>query len=112
LGAALDQIGAAEALRDACLEAAVDRRIRPAQVTRLDPMLFPGASTPAGAYASNAMRGLLLALGMAHAPGGGSPQPLRGHLFYHNLQNLWACCNPACSALWPEQVLARHDRTA
>ena len=25
-----------------------------------------------------------------------TPQPVRGHLFFHNLQNLWACCNPQC----------------
>jgi hypothetical protein len=30
-----------------------------------------------------------------------SPQPVRGHLFFHNLQNLWVCCNPACDHLIP-----------
>ena len=42
------------------------------------------------------MRGLLLALGMSQR-NGRSPQPVRGHLFFHNLQNLWACCNPDCN---------------
>jgi len=39
---------------------------------------------------------LLLALGMAKKEDGRSPQPIRGHLFFHNLQNLWVCCNPKC----------------
>jgi len=28
---------------------------------------------------------------------GPSPQPVRGHIFFHNLQNLWACSNPECT---------------
>ena len=43
------------------------------------------------------MRGFLLALGMSIDPvTTASPQPVRGHLFFHNLQNLWVCCNPRC----------------
>lgn len=45
---------------------------------------------------SNAIRGLFLALAMSKLTNGRSPQPVRGHLFFHNLQNLWACCNPDC----------------
>ena len=44
------------------------------------------------------MRGLLLALGISkESPTGPSPQPVRGHIFYHNLQNLWVCTNPDCT---------------
>lgn len=50
------------------------------------------------------MRGLLLALGMSQRLNiGRSPQPVRGHLFFHNLQNLWACCNPTCKAVNPQR---------
>jgi hypothetical protein len=38
-------------------------------------------------------------MGMSQQPATGrSPQPVRGHLFFHNLQNLWACSNPDCIA--------------
>ncbi len=40
---------------------------------------------------------MLLALGMSKELGSGhSPQPVRGHLFFHNLRNLWVCSNPNC----------------
>ena len=44
------------------------------------------------------MRGLLLALGMSkESVTGPSPQPVRGHIFFHNLQNFWVCSNPDCT---------------
>ncbi len=99
LGEALEAVGAAEALRDACRAVASDQRVRPARAPAVDAVLFPGASRPNALAPSDAMRGLLLALGMSRRrETGRSPQPLRGHLFFHNLQNLWACCNPDCEA--------------
>ncbi|MFB2880682.1 DEAD/DEAH box helicase [Floridanema aerugineum] len=82
----------ANALRDACQ--AVNGSIRATNVQDLDNQLFPGAR--GSNFVSDAMRGLLLAVGMSQRAGR-SPQPVRGHLFFHNLQNLWACCNPACT---------------
>lgn len=112
LGEALATVGAADALRDACRE--IDRLLNPnnpnptvraAKVrdpdnsnnpTDLDRQIFSGAAT--NGLVSDAMRGLLLALGMSQrASTGRSPQPVRGHLFFRNLQNLWACCNPNCT---------------
>ena len=112
LGEALATLGAADALRDACRE--VDHLLNPSNPNPtvraikvidpdnlnapidLDRQLFPGAAT--NGAVSDAMRGLLLALGMSQRLSTGrSPQPVRGHLFFHNLQNLWACCNPACT---------------
>lgn len=94
LGEALSTVGAADALRDACV--AVNGSVRATNVQALSDCLFPGA-TGTG-FVSDAMRGLLLALGMSQrASMGRSPQPVRGHLFFHNLQNLWACCNPNCT---------------
>ncbi|MCT7963467.1 DEAD/DEAH box helicase [Laspinema sp. D1] len=111
IGEALQRIEAADALRDGCRE--VDRLLNPSEpnptvrATKvinpdeanepkdLDRQLF-GAET--NGVVSESMRGLLLALGMSQLPTTGrSPQPMRGHLFFHNLQNLWACCNPHCT---------------
>ena len=86
-----------DALRDAT--AAVNgQTIRPTQVPRLDAELFSQA--PRNGCVSDAFRGLLLALALARDPRRqpkAPPQPVRGHLFFHNLQNLWACVNPACN---------------
>jgi Distinct helicase family with a unique C-terminal domain including a metal-binding cysteine cluster len=102
LGEALFQVNAHEALRDACH--AVHGTVRSTQAPKLDAQLFPAVVQVAqekDEIVSDAFRGLLLALGMSRRKEkrketGRSPQPLRGHLFYHNLQNLWACCNPNC----------------
>ena len=83
-------------LRDACCEVSHERIVRPAKVPALDDVLFPGARQE-GQIASNAMRGMLLALGMSRdSTTGNSLQPVRGHVFFHNLQNLWICSNPNC----------------
>lgn len=96
LGEALSRINAPNALRDACI--AVNGSVRPTQVPDLDKKLFPTATAVTGdTPVSDAMRGLLLALGMSRLPDTGrSPQPVRGHLFFHHLLNLWVCCNPRC----------------
>ncbi|MBD2413811.1 DEAD/DEAH box helicase [Nostoc calcicola FACHB-389] len=108
LGAALENVKAADAVRDACQSIAVDNTVRPARVENLDRVLFPGATVSPNAIASDAMRGLLLALGMSKlTKTGRSPQPMRGHLFFHNLQNLWACCNPDCD----DDAVNRQART-
>jgi DEAD/DEAH box helicase domain-containing protein len=100
LGEALNRLNAGDALRSACKEK--NGSVRATKITDLDPLLFPqkGAttSTTADNIVSSAFRGFLLALGMSQRLGAGavSPQPVRGHLFFHNLQNLWACSNPRC----------------
>jgi len=107
----MPQINAAEALRDACQE--VDRlkrqtnapTVRAANVLDLDQQLFPKVQRDR--IISDQMRGLLLALGMSKQANGRSPQPVRGHLFFHNLQNFWACCNPKCT----DPIVNRERRT-
>ncbi len=93
LSEALLEHATPDALRDACV--AVNGSVRPSQVPDLDRVLFPNSNT--GQIASEAMRGLLLAIGMSEKTPGMSPQPVRGHLFFHNLQNLWVCANPNCT---------------
>ena len=96
LADALKSAKAHHALRDACREIAHDKTVRPAKVPALDDKLFPRVRQKEQT-ASKAMRGMLLALGMSKDPDTGhSLQPVRGHVFFHNLQNLWVCSNPNC----------------
>lgn len=106
LGAALDHIRAAEAVRDATHQAMGS--IRPIPSPKLDEQLFGASTQSEGQPASDALRGLLLALGMSrHGQPARSPQPVRGHFFFHHLLNLWACSNPNCSASTLDQVKRR-----
>ena len=78
LAASLTEIKADHAIRDACIEAS--GKIRATKVPDLDRVLFGRQSD--NDTASDAMRGLLLALGMSRQEANGmSPQPIRGHFF-------------------------------
>lgn len=44
-----------------------------------------------------ALKGVLGCLVRARTEEGVAPVPLRGHLFFRNLQGLWACSDPECS---------------
>ncbi|HLO87022.1 MAG TPA: DEAD/DEAH box helicase [Nostocaceae cyanobacterium] len=90
LGEALASVDSGEALRDACQ--VVNGSVRATKVQDLQKQIFTNSHN-----SDVAMRGLLLALGMSKLENGRSPQPVRGHLFFHNLQSLWACCNPTCT---------------
>lgn len=94
LGNAMQQIGAIDAVRDACV--AVNGSVRATQVPTLDRQLFADIAPPADSCATDAMRGLLLALALSRNKQGAALQPVRGHLFFRNLQKLWVCCNPKC----------------
>ncbi|ABI67646.1 putative helicase [Syntrophomonas wolfei subsp. wolfei str. Goettingen G311] len=94
LAKALFDNGIPEAVRDACH--AIHGSVRPTKITELDKILFPNIKH--NGVASDAMIGLLLAMALGKNPETGqSIQPVRGHLFFHNLQNLWVCSNPKCS---------------
>ena len=97
LGEALSNLEgvAQEALRDAC-QAVNNGQVQATYIQHLDRELFPGAKS-SEQLASDALRGFLTALGVAKLDSGRSPQPVRGHLFFHNLENIWACTNPECS---------------
>lgn len=86
--------GAAESLRDAC-HAINDGEVRATCITKLDSELFPDAKQNEP-LVSDALRGFLMALGIAQK-GQKFLQPVRGHLFFHNLENIWACSNPDCT---------------
>lgn len=98
LGEALVKQQVADSLRDACVAASSDHTVRPVQAPALDHLIFPHSSVGISSCVSDAFRGLLLALGMSRdSKTGRSAQPVRGHLFFHNLQNLWVCSNPECN---------------
>jgi DEAD/DEAH box helicase domain-containing protein len=45
----------------------------------------------------DAVEGVLACLASARSTSGSAPLPLRGHLFFRNIQGIWACTNPQCS---------------
>ncbi len=49
--------------------------------------------------------GLLACVTAARSPNGYAPLPLRAHLFFRNVQGIWACTNPDC-----DQVQQRTQR--
>jgi DEAD/DEAH box helicase domain-containing protein len=105
LGEALNDLNVAEAIRDA--SKARHGSVRATQVPDLDKILFEGE----GDTISEAMRGLLLALGLAKQESiDRSPQPVRGHLFFHNLLNLWACTNPNCTDINCDHTLRSNQQ--
>jgi DEAD/DEAH box helicase domain-containing protein len=94
LGNALKQIGAVDFIRDACV--AINGSVRATQVPALDKRLFGDVARFDDSCATDAMRGLLLALALGEDEEGASLQQIRGHLFFRSLQKLWVCCNPKC----------------
>lgn len=139
LGGALETVRAADALREACAKvtgrrlhgtdegAASERKdlIRPAMARDLDAVLFTAAREREDAASSPlrlsaTFRGLLLALAIGtdtrdrglSASRRRAHQPVRAHLFFHNLQGLWACTDPGCRALSDEERAARRKEPA
>jgi ATP-dependent helicase YprA (DUF1998 family) len=86
--ALLAEAGAAEALA----AAASDRPGAHADRT-MAADLFPGAAEPEAA-----LRGLLAAASAAPAP----PARMRAHLFFRNVEGVWACSDPGCTAVAAE----------
>ncbi|MCE2457448.1 MAG: DEAD/DEAH box helicase [Dehalococcoidia bacterium] len=104
LAQALLEIGADDSIRDVCLVSGGSREVRATRLTELDHTLFGPNNT--GHTATDAMRGLLLALGMSRNEAHGtSPQPIRGHLFFHNVQNMWVCASPDCDGSLHRKVI-------
>ncbi|MCS6925254.1 MAG: DEAD/DEAH box helicase [Candidatus Binatia bacterium] len=103
LARAIERREIAEALRAACREASGGSGVRPAFLTKVSDILFPQAAPSSEFIVSDATRGMLLALALGdRANNPARPQaaqPVRGHLFFHNLQALWACSNPNCTAV-------------
>ena len=111
LAEALLNIQADHAIREACLVASGHRDVRATKLPDLDRALF--GQTDADDTASNAMRGLLLALGMSRRESDDtSPQPIRGHMFFHNVQNMWVCASPDCDSELHRQVMQSNGNAS
>ncbi len=106
LGEALSSLGVGDALREACI--AANGSLRASKIDQLDRLLFPRSSIDKSHHISEAFRGLMLATGAAQA-NGQALLPARGHLFFHNLHNVWACSNSNCDQLQGNSHAA--DRT-
>lgn len=92
LGAVLSATGAAEALRAACSSGGTDNpAIAPQALSAIAAAVFPDA--PDGAAS---VVGLISAVALAHNERGTPLLPLRVHLFFRNVQGIWACSDPAC----------------
>ena len=97
LGTALSGVGLPAALRAACTDD--QGQVRATRADLLSARLFAGHSD-----GHEALRGALMALAAARREDGGPLAPLRAHLFFQNVQNLWACTDPTCVPGRPDGV--------
>jgi ATP-dependent helicase YprA (DUF1998 family) len=92
----LEHLDAADALRVACTTGGAGTTPVPRFPSDIAHELFP-ALPPAEAEA--AVDGLLAGLCNTRGSHGTTLLPVRAHLFFRNLQGLWACSNPQCSVV-------------
>jgi ATP-dependent helicase YprA (DUF1998 family) len=104
LDSALEHIHAADALRLACATGPLQSpQLQPKHPEEIATAAFPGLP-PSSAL--EATEGLLAGLSSARGVASAAPLPLRAHLFFRNLQGLWACTNPACNQAPPRAGVA------
>lgn len=96
--AALEHMEAVSGLRTACTPGGPGTALQPRFPSDIGRQLF-SALPPA--EQELAVAGLLAAICDTTAPQGAAPLPVRAHLFFRNLQGLWVCSNPACTAMPP-----------
>ena len=99
LGAVLTEVGAVEAVRAACNGGTVeDPTILPRTLSALGEALFPDDPQD---VATAGAAGLVSALASAERADDAPLLPIRIHIFFRNVQGIWACSNPACTeASW------------
>lgn len=62
----------------------------------LDDRLFPAGEPEVGELASPPMRGLLRSISASSEDDTSAPPRIRTHLFFRNIDGVWACSDPAC----------------
>lgn len=67
---------------------------KPEQADKLAKSLFPNDDSE---HAIEALKQILTALTILKDSSGNTLQPIRAHLFFRNIDGLWACVNPSCS---------------
>ena len=101
LNAAMNHTYAPDALRLACSDG-VNQSLQPKTPVEIGGALF-GALPEA--LQLEAVDGLLTGLVNSQKPATGSaPLPIRVHIFFRNVQGLWACSNPNCTHVPPRQA--------
>jgi DEAD/DEAH box helicase domain-containing protein len=93
LNEAAEQTRVAEALRAASVNPD-GHGLLPRTAEQLAVSLF-GNALPENER-PDAVEGVLACLASARSNSGSAPLPLRGHLFFRNVQGIWACTNPQC----------------
>ena len=95
LGAVLSEGGAVDALRAACNGGTEEApTVLPRTLSVLGTALFPDDSRD---DATAGAAGLISALAPAERPDGAPLLPVRIHIFFRNVQGIWACSNPTCT---------------
>ncbi|MEW8232444.1 MAG: DEAD/DEAH box helicase [Candidatus Thiodiazotropha endolucinida] len=95
VAAGLEHIHAPDAIRLACTSAGSLAALIPRTPEQLACTLFPQLPD-SDAY--EALSGLLTGLSQAKHASGEAPLVMRAHLFFRNLQGMWACTDPQCTA--------------
>ncbi len=85
---------AAESLRAVCVSPAEDGLL-PRTPSQLAELLFARALP--NEECADAVEGFLTCLTAGSADDETAPLPLRAHIFFRNVQGVWACTNPQCS---------------
>jgi ATP-dependent helicase YprA (DUF1998 family) len=104
LGAVLAAAGVPDAVRAAC-NGGTDEypTVVPRTIGTLGATLFPD-DTPEDSTA--AATGVVAAMAPAQSPSAAPLLPIRVHLFFRNVQGVWACSNPQCSeASWTDTAI-------
>jgi ATP-dependent helicase YprA (DUF1998 family) len=100
LDRSLDHVMAADALRLASATGPANS-LEPRFPEQLAAAIFPSLPHP---DAIEAVEGLLAGLSAARGTSGSAPLPVRAHIFYRNLQGLWACTNSGCTQAPPRNA--------
>jgi Lhr-like helicase len=99
LESALGHIGAADALRLACATGPSEApQLAPRFPDQMAADMFPALPS---SEALDTLEGLLAGLSAARGATGTAPLPMRAHIFFRNLQGIWACTNPGCTQVPP-----------
>jgi ATP-dependent helicase YprA (DUF1998 family) len=77
-------------------------------LTELDAAVFPQSFPPDGALVSDAMTGLLRSISAASSDPSFAPPRLRTHLFFRNIDGVWACVDANCPQI--PQAFQHPDR--
>jgi ATP-dependent helicase YprA (DUF1998 family) len=93
--AGLEHIQAIDGLRAACMPGGPGSAPQPSFPSDIANRLFP--TLPLHEQ-EPAVEGLLAGICSGAGPQGAASLPLRAHLFFRNLQGLWICSNPSCTA--------------